>query len=112
MVVAFIVGVSIVAFVVAKIIFSTSGDIDNSDVAAAERLAPIGIVNIGEPFVLDNAMPAPSKPVQTSSTPEAAVAVEFSASAEDLALSVHAHPTLSEVVKEAALAVAGRVIHI
>ena len=43
---------------------------------------------------------------------EGAVAVEFSASAEDLARSVHAHPTLSEVVKEAALAVDGRVIHI
>ena len=43
---------------------------------------------------------------------EAAIAVEFSASAEDLARSVHAHPTLAEVVKEAALAVGGRVIHI
>lgn len=35
---------------------------------------------------------------------EAAVAMEFSASAEDLARSVHAHPTLAEVIKEAALA--------
>ncbi len=43
---------------------------------------------------------------------EGAVAMEFSASAEDIARSVHAHPTLSEVVKEAALAVGGRVIHI
>lgn len=43
---------------------------------------------------------------------EGAVAMEFSASAEDLARSIHAHPTLSEVVKEAALAVGGRVIHI
>jgi len=42
---------------------------------------------------------------------EGAVAMEFSASAEDLARSVHAHPTLSEVVKEAALAAGGRVIH-
>jgi dihydrolipoamide dehydrogenase len=42
---------------------------------------------------------------------EAAVAVEFSASAEDLARSVHAHPTLAEVVKEAALDAGGRVIH-
>lgn len=42
---------------------------------------------------------------------EGAVAIEFSASAEDLARSVHAHPTLSEVVKEAALDVDGRVIH-
>ncbi len=39
---------------------------------------------------------------------EAAVAIEFSACAEDLARSVHGHPTLSEVVKQAALAVAGR----
>jgi dihydrolipoamide dehydrogenase len=42
---------------------------------------------------------------------EAAVAVEFSASAEDLARSVHAHPTLAEVMKEAALDAGGRVIH-
>lgn len=42
---------------------------------------------------------------------EVAVAVEFGASAEDLARSVHAHPTLAEVVKEAALAVAGRALH-
>lgn len=43
---------------------------------------------------------------------EIALAVEFSASAEDIARSVHAHPTLAEVVKEAALNVAGRAIHI
>ncbi len=43
---------------------------------------------------------------------EGAIAIEFSASAEDLARSVHAHPTLSEVVKEAALDVAGRVVNI
>lgn len=42
---------------------------------------------------------------------EAAVAIEFSASAEDIARSVHAHPTLSEAVKEAALDAGGRVIH-
>jgi dihydrolipoamide dehydrogenase len=42
---------------------------------------------------------------------EAAVAIEFGASAEDLARSCHAHPTLAEAVKEAALAVGGRVIH-
>ncbi len=39
---------------------------------------------------------------------EAAVAIEFGASAEDIARSCHAHPTLAEVVKEAALAVDGR----
>jgi dihydrolipoamide dehydrogenase len=42
---------------------------------------------------------------------EAAVAIEFGASAEDLARACHAHPTLAEAVKEAALAVGGRVIH-
>jgi len=42
---------------------------------------------------------------------EAAVAMEFGASAEDLARTCHAHPTLSEVVKEAALAVDKRAIH-
>lgn len=43
---------------------------------------------------------------------EAAVAIEFGASAEDIARSSHAHPTLAECVKEAALAVASRAIHI
>lgn len=42
---------------------------------------------------------------------EAAIAMEFSASAEDIARSVHAHPTLAEIVKEAALAVDNRAIH-
>ena len=43
---------------------------------------------------------------------EVCVAMEFGASAEDLARTCHAHPTLSEVVKEAALDAGGRVIHI
>jgi len=43
---------------------------------------------------------------------EAAVAMEFGASAEDIARTVHAHPTLNEAVKEAALAVEGHPIHI
>jgi dihydrolipoamide dehydrogenase len=43
---------------------------------------------------------------------ELALALEFHASAEDIARTVHAHPTLPEAVKEAALAVGGRVIHI
>jgi dihydrolipoamide dehydrogenase len=42
---------------------------------------------------------------------EAAVAMEFGASSEDLARTCHAHPTLSEAVKEAALAVDKRAIH-
>jgi dihydrolipoamide dehydrogenase len=43
---------------------------------------------------------------------EAVVAMEFDASAEDIARIVHAHPSLSEVVHEAALAVDKRPIHI
>lgn len=42
---------------------------------------------------------------------EAVVAMEFKGSAEDLARIVHAHPTLSEAVHEAALAVDKRAIH-
>ena len=43
---------------------------------------------------------------------EAAVLMEFGGSAEDLARTCHAHPTRSEAVKEAALAVGKRAIHI
>ena len=42
---------------------------------------------------------------------EAAVAFEFRASSEDLARASHAHPTLSEIIREAALAVDKRAIH-
>ncbi len=42
---------------------------------------------------------------------ELAVAMEFGASAEDIARSSHAHPTLAEIVKEAALAVDGRTLN-
>jgi dihydrolipoamide dehydrogenase len=43
---------------------------------------------------------------------ELTTAMEFGASAEDVARTCHAHPTLSEAVKEAALAVGGRALHI
>lgn len=43
---------------------------------------------------------------------ELVLAIEFGASAEDIARTSHAHPTLTEAVREAALAVAGRAIHI
>jgi dihydrolipoamide dehydrogenase len=43
---------------------------------------------------------------------EIAIAMEFGASAEDVARTCHAHPSLNEAVKEAALAVAGRALHI
>ncbi len=42
---------------------------------------------------------------------EAAVLMEFGGSAEDLARTCHAHPTMSEAVKEAAMALAKRAIH-
>ena len=42
---------------------------------------------------------------------ELAIAMEFGASAEDIARTVHAHPTHTEAVKEAALAVDKRPIH-
>jgi dihydrolipoamide dehydrogenase len=42
---------------------------------------------------------------------EATLAIEMGASAEDLALTVHAHPTLSEAIMEAAEGVYGRSIH-
>ena len=43
---------------------------------------------------------------------ELATAMEFGASSEDVARICHAHPSLSEAVKEAALAVEGRALHI
>jgi len=44
---------------------------------------------------------------------EAVVALEFRASAEDLGMFSHAHPTFAEAVKEAALgATGGRYIHL
>ena len=43
---------------------------------------------------------------------EIALAIEFGASAEDVARTCHAHPTLNEAVKEAALGVGGRALHI
>ncbi len=43
---------------------------------------------------------------------QAVLAMSFSASSEDLARTIHAHPSLSEVIHEAALAVDKRTIHI
>ncbi len=43
---------------------------------------------------------------------EVVIAMEFGASSEDIARTCHAHPTLNEIVKEAALAVDGRPLHI
>jgi dihydrolipoamide dehydrogenase len=43
---------------------------------------------------------------------EAGVAMEFGATSEDIAYTCHAHPTHSEAIKEAAMAVTGKPIHI
>jgi dihydrolipoamide dehydrogenase len=43
---------------------------------------------------------------------ELSIAIEFGASAEDIARISHAHPSLNEAVKEAAMAVGGRALHI
>ena len=43
--------------------------------------------------------------------PEVVLAFEYRGSSEDIGITVHSHPTLSEAVKEAALAVTGRAIH-
>jgi dihydrolipoamide dehydrogenase len=42
---------------------------------------------------------------------EVVLAMEYRGSSEDIGITVHAHPTLSETTKEAALAVLGRAIH-
>jgi dihydrolipoamide dehydrogenase len=43
---------------------------------------------------------------------EAVSALEFGASAEDIARTCHAHPSMGEAVMEAALAVDGRALHV
>lgn len=43
---------------------------------------------------------------------EAVLAMEFSATAEDLARTIHAHPTMSEAIHESALALNGRSLHV
>ena len=52
-----------------------------------------------------------SLPVDSVLIAEATAAMAFGASAEDIGAVCHAHPTLSEVVKEAAMAVDKRAIH-
>ncbi|MDE3128996.1 MAG: dihydrolipoyl dehydrogenase, partial [Gemmatimonadota bacterium] len=43
---------------------------------------------------------------------EVVLGFEYRATSEDIGITVHAHPTLSEATKEAALAALGRAIHI
>ena len=51
-------------------------------------------------------------PTASELVAEVVLAFEYRGSCEDIALTVHAHPTLCEATKEAALAVLGRAIHI
>jgi len=51
-------------------------------------------------------------PMASELIAEAVVAMEFGAASEDIALICHAHPSLSEAVKEAALAVHGRTLNL
>jgi len=51
-------------------------------------------------------------PMASELIAEAVVAMEFGAAAEDIALICHAHPSLSEAMKEAALAVDGRTLNL
>ena len=43
---------------------------------------------------------------------EAVIAMEYFASSEDIARTCHAHPTFNEALKEAALAVSGKALHV
>ncbi len=51
-------------------------------------------------------------PMASELIAEAVVAMEFGASSEDIAMICHAHPSLSEAMKEAALAVDGRTLNL
>ena len=51
-------------------------------------------------------------PTVSELIPEVVLAMEYRGSSDDIGMTVHAHPTLSETVKEAALAALGRPIHI
>jgi len=50
-------------------------------------------------------------PMASELIAEAVLAMEYAASSEDIARTIHAHPTLSEVVHEAALSVSKMAIH-
>ncbi|AQS54928.1 dihydrolipoyl dehydrogenase [Novibacillus thermophilus] len=50
-------------------------------------------------------------PEASSLIAEAVMAIEFGATAEDIALTIHAHPTLPEVIQEAAEGILGHAIH-
>ena len=65
----------------------------------------MGMVMLAHDTILD-------VPVAVKLVPEVVLAFEYRGSSEDIGVTVHSHPTLSEATKEAALAVLGRSIHI
>jgi dihydrolipoamide dehydrogenase len=79
----------------AKSILETEGFVKILADAATDRVLGVHIIG----------------PAAGTMIAEAVVAMEFGASAEDIARTCHAHPTLNEAVKEAALAVDKRAIH-
>jgi dihydrolipoamide dehydrogenase len=94
-----------VAYNVGKFPFSANG-------RAKVNLTPDGFVKILADAQTDRVLGVHILgPDAGNMIAEAAVAMEFGASAEDVARTCHAHPTLSEAVKEAALAVDNRAIH-
>ena len=80
----------------AKALAETEGQVKIVADAATDRI--LGVAILG--------------PRASDMIAEATLALEFSASSEDLARTVHAHPTLPEAVKEAALAVLKRPLNI
>ncbi len=74
--------------------------------------APIGFVKILAHQASDEILGVHIVgPMASELIAEAVLAMEFRASAEDIALTIHAHPTLSEAVHEAALSVGGRALN-
>ena len=68
LVLIFLVVVGIIAFILAKIVYANFLETQNADKVVAERLAPVGKVNVGEPFVAST----PSADGAEASAPSAA----------------------------------------
>jgi dihydrolipoamide dehydrogenase len=94
-----------VAYSVGKFPFTANG-------RAKANQATLGFVKILADVETDRVLGAHILGANASEMiAELAVLMEFSGSAEDLARTCHAHPTLTEAIKEAAMAVAKRPIH-
>ena len=86
--------------------------VDTNSAAIAKSLRAIGLNLFRTTTVGDNPKRIAQVIQESMARAQAVIAMEFSASAEDLGLTMFAHPTLSEAVHEAALAVGGRAIHV